>query len=289
MIKPLLAALVFALAVSGALAAEGEEETAPSAAPTPAASSAVLTKGYRAEEAPAAPQPDATEEAPVQRRGETKTLVTAPPQRPLGAVERRAAALGGEGEASTNAGISCDKSEPALTGGVTRKERASLTKDSGIPEAFTLAPNQALSVKFTAPQSGGGGFSIIAATNARWEQMFMTISKTPCDFDVKKLLASADRGPNFPRAIPAACYGYAPGEGAAINVMADGQAVPPGLYKPAICFITPGKTYYLNIRTLSTNPTRDACAEDAKTMGANLKCGGRLTVSWSGEPPEKKK
>jgi hypothetical protein len=288
MIKCLFAAVVICLSASGARADDGNDETPPSAAATSTVSGAALPKGYRTEEAAAAPEPDANEDAPVQRQEEANPLVRAPSQRPLGATARRAAS-GGEAAASTSAGISCDASEPPLTGGVIRKERASLTLGSGIREAFTLAPNQALSVKFTAPKSGGGGFNIIEATHARWEQMFMTVSKIPCDFDVKKLLASADRGPNFPRAIPASCIGYAPGEGAAIVVMADGQSVPPGLYKPAICFITPGKTYYLNIRTLSTNPTRDACAVSAERLGANLKCGGYLTVSWSGETADKKK
>ena len=169
-----------------------------------------------------------------------------------------------------------------------RRNREGLSSPHGV-ELFAFGPNQALSYKFIAPKTGGGGFGITMATNATWAPMFMTVSETPCDFDIKKLLASSDRGPNFPRAIPNACYGYAPGDGAGMNVMAAGQATPTGMFNPAICFITPGKTYYFNIRSLSLSPARDGCAEAAKTSDLNFKCGGHLTISWAEEAAGKNK
>ena len=278
MIKPALAVLVLSLSFAVARAEDGDEEATPSPSSTPAASAAAREKGYRTEEAKTATPPDVEEDSPMERHLESKTLVTAPPQRPLATAERRAAASGGA--ASSGVGISCEQSEPPLAR-VIHEDRPNLLRDTNKIERFAFGPNEAISYKFTAQKSGSGGFGTEESTNARREPTLITVSETPCDFDVKKALAGIDRGPTSPRGKWDACHIYNVGPGGTINMVPTGQALAPGANKDAICFVSPGKTYYFNIRSLSVDnviltPTsvHDACAESAKTMGAGLKCGG---------------
>ena len=91
MTKPILAFLILAVSVSHLRAEDGDEEPTSSPASTPAASAAARNKGYHAEQAQSVTPPDNDEESPIERHPSSNSLVTAPPQRPLGAAERRSA------------------------------------------------------------------------------------------------------------------------------------------------------------------------------------------------------
>jgi len=277
--KPILALMMTAaiLAMSAPTWAEDEGEADPNESSTPDAAEASRVKGYKVEK-PKPGAPEAEDEAPIEHRAQPKTLIKLPPQRQLGAAERRVAASGGGASTGSGAGISCDKSDPPLTR-VIREEVHNLVRDSNRIRYFAFGPNEAISYKFTAQKSGSGGFATDEGTQSRRESTLMSVSETPCDFDVEKALAGMDRGPNSPRGKWSPCHMYNIGPGGSIGIVPIGQALPPGANTSAICFVKPGKTYYFNIRSFSADwinkrDYRDSCAESAKTMGPNLRCGG---------------
>ncbi len=276
--KPALALMAACvLSLCSPLRAEDDEAEESSETATSAAAAAARNKGYKVEGTRPAPATD-EDEAPIERHREPRTLFTAPPQRPLGAAERRAAAAGGGASSGTGAGISCEKSDPPLTR-VIREEVHGLIRDTNKIRQFAFGPNEAISYKFTAQKSGSGGFSTNEGTQARRESTLMSVSETPCDFDVEKALAGMDRGPASPRGKWSPCHVYNIGPGGGIGIVPIGQALAPGANTSAICFVKPGKTYYFNIRSFSADYVnkrdyRDACAVSAKTMGPGLKCGG---------------
>ncbi|MBI5200267.1 MAG: hypothetical protein HY925_01660 [Elusimicrobia bacterium] len=182
-------------------------------------------------------------------------------------------------------GISCEDSYPPLTGGVIREELHDLVRDTNKPHWFAYGPNQAVSYAFTAQ---AGGFNTNEGTAARRTSTLITVSETPCDFDYEKALAGIDRGPTAPKGVWDACRIYNVGPGGAINMLLEGQVLPPGTSPIPYCWLKPGKTYYFNIRSFQADDTfdpnhaaqksdyRDSCAEDAKNFGfgPGLKCGG---------------
>ena len=278
MSKPALALMivgVLALSVPSRAQDEGDEE--PNQNTAPIAADAARTKGFKAEAANPPPATDAEVAAPVERHAEPKSSFTAPPQRRLGAAEPRAAATGGEASSGPGAGIACEKSDPPLTR-VVREEVRDLIRDTNKIHWFAFGPNEAISYKFTAQKTGWGGFQTNEGTQSRREATLISVSETACDFDAEKALSDMDRGPNTPRK-SSPCHVYALGPGGVITMVPIGQALPPGTQTGHICWIKPGKTYYFNIRSFSADwinkrDYRDACAESAKTMGPNLKCGG---------------
>lgn len=265
----LMAACVLSLCLP--LRAEDDDAEEPKESATSAAAAAARNKGYKTDETQIAPSAD--DEAPVERHSDPRTLTQAPPQRPLGAAERRAASAAGGASSGAGGGISCDKSSPPLTR-VIREERPNLLRGTNKIEEFVLGPNEAISYKFIAQKSGWGGFQTNEGTNARRVSTLLSVSETPCDFDAAKALAGSDQGGNAPRRKSNPCYAYAIGPGAVITVLPEGQVVSPGKPTNHLCVLKPGKVYYFNIRSFAANPNRDACAESAKTMGPNLKCGG---------------
>jgi hypothetical protein len=266
--KPLLVLTIgAALAMAAPLWAQDEGDAYSEQASTPTA--AVLKKGYTTEVASPPPEAEPEDGPPVESHG--APLKPMPPLHPL---SRRAAAAGGSAQTGATApGLSCDKSDPPLTGGVIRETRPNLLRDTNKPIWYEVGPNQALSIKFTAQKSGMGGFGTEMATNARTEPHMVNVSETPCDFDLKKTFAGNDWGGIKRPGKPNPCYAFA-AVGPGITIVPEGQTLAPGANTAAICFVKPGKTYYFNIRTFAPDPNRDMCAEDAKTMGPSLKCGG---------------
>jgi len=282
--KPLLALTIGAsLALAVPLRAQGEGGEDSKQDPTPAA--AALNKGYKAEVASPSPEAEPEDGPPVESQGEPPAAAKTPPQRPLGAVARQAAASGGS--VVTDAavpGLSCDKSDPPLTGGVIREDRPNIARESGPGNYvwYAIGPNEALSIKFTAPSRGLGGFVTDMATNARPEAHLTNVSETPCDFDVKKTFAGSPYGGITRPGKHNACYQFG-AVNTLITIVPTGQPFPPGASTAHICFVKPGKTYYYNIRTFAPDPNRDMCAEDAKTMRwPGMKCGGLLKVTPAG-------
>jgi len=259
------------LSLSAQLRADDGEDAETQDAAAPVAAEAARNKGFKAEAANTAPATDTKVGAPIEHPSQPKTSFTPPPRRPLGAAERRAAGSVSGDAAPSASGISCEKSDPPLT----RVIHKDFPNRKGDPNSGTWAvgPNEAISYKFTAPKSGGGGFSTDLGTNARIVPHMITVSETPCDFDGVKAVSGRQVGPNEPKPKFVPCY-EAAGPGGTINFATIGLALPPGTPTVHICWLKPGKTYYFNIRTYLPFPDRDACAEEARTFGPNLRCGG---------------
>ena len=259
MIKPIYAALLLTLSVS---LAYGQD-----------AASAARDKGYKAEAAATTPEEAPQEDTiPSERPSEPKSSIALPPQRPLGSAERRAAASGTGGtEAGSSAGISCEQSAPPLTR-VIRVDFPDLITGRVWP--FTYGPNEAISVKFTTPLSGFGGFTTYEHVSAGAPTpMLINVSETPCDFNVETSMAGATaRAVGGPALISKwdPCHNFN-GDSGTISIARVGQVLPTGVAPWTVCRVKPGKTYYFNMRSFENR--RDACAELVKTH-PNLKCGG---------------
>ena len=256
---------VFALSASAVRADDDEEATS---AETPAAAAAARDKGYRAEKPTQATTKVDEEDAPVSRPSASQGGLTPPPQRPLGAAERKAASSSGGG-ASSAAGISCEKSEPPLAR-VIRIDDPEAFNGSAKQISFSYGPNEAISYKFIAQKSVWGGFTVLGHVSAGAQTpMLMSVSETPCDFNVEKSMARAEAvGPAGLKQDP--CYLFTGGEGT-LNFAAVGTALPRDGAGAIQCRLKPGKTYYYNMRSYEGG--QDACAKLAKTH-PGIKCGG---------------
>ncbi len=126
----------------------------------------------------------------------------------------------------------------------------------------TMDANEALSFRFVAPATGYRFITFNPATLGRFVDNFLSISTSPCDFDESP--APSIRG----------CY--APGNGG--NNTITYQMIGTGSPDPGACKLTPGTTYYLNLRFWKqVNGTSvDACAVDPQANGSN--CGGILQI-----------
>lgn len=126
----------------------------------------------------------------------------------------------------------------------------------------TMDANEALSFRFVAPAAGYRFITFNPATLGRFVDNFLSISTSPCDFDESP--APSIRG----------CY--APGNGG--NNTITYQMIGTGSPDPGACKLTPGTTYYLNLRFWKqVNGTSvDACAVDPQANGSN--CGGILQI-----------
>ena len=303
--------IVAVLALSVPLRAEDDGGEEPRATSTSIASEAARDKGYAAEAATPAAAADEESAEPIESRDQANTSIAPPHQRPLGAASGRAANAGGGVQtfAAGGAGISCDKSDPALTRVIREDLRSAVvyrynnnTDESWLKTGYFVLPwslgiNEAISYKFTAPKTGRGGFSTGmgripiraiggSTSDVRPVSTMMTVSETACDFDEAQARLWHESSDPLPsgqkRKQPNNCTSWSVNADTAVNVIVLGQATAPGENTSSQCWIKPGKTYYLNIRTLGIKPLRDACASDAKILGPDLQCGGILRGSLAG-------
>ena len=128
-------------------------------------------------------------------------------------------------------------------------------------DLFAMGPNDALTYKFTVPNVdivGGVTYDDNIAAGSHQAPVFMTVSKTPCDFDTSKVYYSGN--PNFN-----ACYATNGGAGT-INW----TTINPGLFD---CKLNKGETYYVNVRF------QDVVRGVATTTScAYANCGGMIRV-----------
>jgi hypothetical protein len=122
-------------------------------------------------------------------------------------------------------------------------------------------PNQAITYQFTGPApvagfSPRGRIFLIQSPVATPTATFVSVSRTPCDFDVSK--ANVD-----------ACYRSAPSDNNLDFELTTGGAVAANN-----CRIDAGQVYYLNVRWLNAaSPSVDACA-----ASGNSNCGSLLQI-----------
>jgi len=129
-------------------------------------------------------------------------------------------------------------------------------------EYFGLNPNEAISYAFQAPPEGSqNNFTMNESTYAAFVGSFMSISTTPCDFNVAKL--------NFPGRDY--CYNSRNGS----NTI--GYHSTSGAVSGTACKLIPGQTYYLNYRNQDAinTPTQDSCQQ---TTGGAQACGGIIQL-----------
>jgi hypothetical protein len=120
-----------------------------------------------------------------------------------------------------------------------------------------MGPNEAITYQFTGPTSGSyvGDIFLTQASGSYPATTFVSISETPCDFDVAKATAGN------------ACYTSEPTENGFQFQVTSGTVA-------ARCKIAPGVTYYLNVRFLDRrSPSVDTCAASGQPF-----CGVFLQI-----------
>ncbi|MBL8523728.1 MAG: putative Ig domain-containing protein [Betaproteobacteria bacterium] len=129
-------------------------------------------------------------------------------------------------------------------------------------EYIAMNAGEALSYKFVAPASGYRFITFNSATHARYVANFLSITSTPCDFN------------EAPANNMRACYKPGNGGNNDITYQVTGGSSPVDI---SACQMTPGQTYYLNLRfwdKVGGVPV-DACAT---SPAGGFNCGGILQV-----------
>jgi hypothetical protein len=170
--------------------------------------------------------------------------------------------------AAADVATKCANATPAITRLWQHNINFSTYQTAGGNDYPFLAPNEAVTWKFVAPPEGTPSQQIqynegTQVFNARG---FLSISTKPCDFDVSKLIP----GPNYNF-----CYASEV-NGISISYRSTTGAV----QFPTECKLTPGQTYYLNLRmqdarpaSIGGSPTVDSCAASGQSL-----CGGFVQI-----------
>ena len=305
---PLLALLLLSTASLRAQEQDEEEGAAPQATPRHEAAAAARNKGYRAEEAssetsgdeqPLMPTPSPM---PSPLPGSTPRLNTvgqspasfnARPGSGSGSGGGKGGDVGGavslegypipnpskEGSkygaphaGANGAGekmnawaidpVVCDNASPPIK----RLWRHNIDFDAYAPTSgndhFQMEPDEALSYRFVPNAPGGGGFTAGETTEGYYAPLFMSLSTKPCDFDVAKAGATPH---NF-------CYLLSGGQSSLHFEVTKGASKEWG-----VCKVTPGQTYYFNVRHHSGGKKGTDSCRDADQKH----CGGLVQVSFS--------
>jgi len=156
----------------------------------------------------------------------------------------------------------CANSTPAITRLWQHNITFSAYQSNGANDYPVLGPGEAMTWRFVAPAEGTSNqIQYNEGTQAAFEQGYLTISRSPCDFDTSKVLAGGGGD---------ACYRS---EAYGISVYYRSTV---GAVQPYECRLVPGHTYYLNIRMQDArpasqggHPTQDSCV-----ASGNTQCGG---------------
>jgi IPT/TIG domain len=170
--------------------------------------------------------------------------------------------------AADNVAAKCANATPAITRLWQHNIDFATYQTSGGNDYPFLAPNEAVTWKFVAPVEGSPAQQIQynEGTQVFAARGFLSISTRPCDFDVSKLVP----GPNYNF-----CYA------SEVNGISIAYRSTTGAVQyPTECKLTPGQTYYLNLRmqdarpaSLGGAPTVDSCAVSGKDL-----CGGFVQI-----------
>jgi hypothetical protein len=126
-------------------------------------------------------------------------------------------------------------------------------------DLFGMGPNEALSYKFVAyTEDASGGFIYNDNAIALVRPTFISITTTPCDFDVSKLVVGPGRDPCYQTGI----------NGNSINW------VNTSLVNPAYCHIVKGQTYYVNLRFQDGRPASEGGTPTSDACPVGAVCGG---------------
>ena len=155
----------------------------------------------------------------------------------------------------------CGNSTPAITKIWYHNLDYTTYVGSNQVEYFGVNANEALVYSFIAPPDGtSGSMQANESTIATLVGNFVSISLTPCDFDVTKLNDGSG------------CYNSRNGPSTTSYLSTTNPA--PVLFQ---CKLTPGTRYYLNYRNWSPSPSpNDACLTTTGSTG--IPCGGLFTL-----------
>jgi hypothetical protein len=123
---------------------------------------------------------------------------------------------------------------------------------------FDMAPNESLTYQFVATSLGVGSITIGESAQAQLVSTFISLSSSPCDFDVTK---ASGPGRSY-------CYSAQPVENQLAYEVTNGP-----VSFMLNCKLIPGNTYYLNVRFHNGNDPADACAPRG-----GARCGGWLQI-----------
>lgn len=127
---------------------------------------------------------------------------------------------------------------------------------------FDMARNEALTYQFVAGTTGVGSISIGDSSQVPLVATFISLSSSPCDFDVSKLTGSSK----------SYCYSSQPLENSLAYEVTNGPVT-----FVLNCKLIPGNTYYLNLRFQDGTPsganTTDSCAANGSG-----RCGGWVQI-----------
>ena len=129
---------------------------------------------------------------------------------------------------------------------------------------FDMPANQSLSYKFTVGiVDAAGGFIYNDSANARVRPTFISITQTPCNFDVSKLVPGLDRDPCFSTGINGQGVNWA-------NITTELPA--------SYCRLVKGTTYYLNLRFQDGRPAMDGGSPTTDSCTGAGNCGGIIQI-----------
>lgn len=199
-------------------------------------------------------------------------LIPSPSKRPFVIPPFRNGKLNGAGPDMNAYAIettSCANSNAQLTSstaGVTRRWQHNIDlsayQQNTPVEYVSMAAGEAFTFMFT-PTTGYRFIQFNEATVARMVPTFMSISTTPCDFDVSKLASGPGRDYCYVSSNTANSVYY--------QVTTGAVSVP-------FCKLTPGTKYYLNIRFLDARPTGGNLSIDSCAASGYSLCGGVLQI-----------
>lgn len=166
----------------------------------------------------------------------------------------------------------CNTSKRSTTAPITRLWQHNINLNDfvqrGNTQNYGIEPNEALAYKFTANFIGVVTIKTEDGSIGSSVPSFMSISSSPCDFDVTKLSAT---NRNY-------CYSSEgmPANGVTFRIVAKNTTPAPS----SVCTLIEGNTYYMNLRSLDARvldgrEKLDACQARKEYMGfSTLKCGG---------------
>ncbi len=199
-------------------------------------------------------------------------LIPSPSKRPFVVPPFRNGKLNGAGSdmnAYAVEATSCANSNAQLTAstaGVTRRWQHNIDltayQQNTPVEYVSMGAGEAFTYMFT-PSSGYRFIQFNEATLARFVPTFMSISTTPCDFDVTKLASGPGRDYCYVSTATANSVYY---------------QVTTGTVSVPFCKLTPGTKYYLNIRFLDARPTGGNLSVDSCAASGWPTCGGVLQI-----------
>ena len=128
---------------------------------------------------------------------------------------------------------------------------------------FDMAPNEALTYQFVAGTTGVGSITVGDSTQVPLVATFISLSSSPCDFDVTKLVPGPTR--SF-------CYSSQPLENSLAYEVTSGP-----VSFVLNCKLIPGNTYYLNLR-FQDGVTPGANTTDSCAPRGGARCGGWIQI-----------